>query len=307
LWFRPEFIQTVSWGGDPHKAVAASGARLRPRHSFALWREEVRRRSRPWTESSLEAADDLRRRAIEVDITRRFSSEQREVRVRNDLLAIVSHDLRGPLSAVLLQAEVMLHLTRGGDQEGAHVLHGSAERIRRSAAHMKALTDDLLDLASIEAHRFSLHLESVDSRELVEEALLAASPLAEAKRITLATELIDLPRLDADPERIFRVLSNLLGNAIKFTPEGGTITVRAERRAKDLSITVADTGPGIAADQLPHIFDRYWKAQSTGQAGSGLGLYIASGIIEAHGGNIWAESSAGGARFSFTLPLARPP
>ena len=170
---------------------------------------------------------------------------------------------------------------------------------------MKALIDDLLDLASIEAQRFALHLKSVESRDLVEEALLAASPLAEAKRITLAVELIDVPRLEADPERIFRVLSNLLGNAIKFTPEGGTITVRAERRGDDLSITVADTGPGIAADQLPHVFERYWKAQSTSQPGAGLGLYIANGIVEAHGGKIWAESSAGGARFTFTLPLAR--
>jgi light-regulated signal transduction histidine kinase (bacteriophytochrome) len=305
LWFRPEFIQTVSWGGDPNKPVAAdSGDRLRPRHSFARWREEVRLRSHPWTASNLEAADELRRRAIEVDIARRFANEQRAVRARNDLLAVVSHDLRGPLSAVLLQTEVMLHPTSAGDKD-TDKLRGSAERIRRSAAHMKALTDDLLDLASIEAHRFALHLESVESRELVEEALLAASPLAEAKRITLATELIDLPRLEADPERIFRVLSNLLGNSIKFTPEGGTITVRAERRGDDLSIAVADTGPGIAADQLPHIFERYWKAHSTSQPGAGLGLYISSGIVEAHGGKIWAESSAGGARFTFILPLAR--
>jgi len=296
----------VTWGGDPSKPVAAgSGDRLRPRHSFALWREEVRLRSRPWTASNLEAGDELRRRAIEVDIARRFLSEQRAVRARNDLLAVVSHDLRGPLSGVLLQTDLMLRLARGGDVEGANVLGSSAERIRRSAVHMKALTDDLLDLASIEAHRFALHLKAVESRELVEEALLDASPLAEAKRITLTAELIDAPRLEADPERIFRVLSNLLGNAIKFTPEGGTITVRAERRGDDLSIAVADTGPGIAADQLPHVFDRYWKAQSTSQPGSGLGLYIASGIVESHGGKIWAESSAGGATFTFILPLAR--
>jgi light-regulated signal transduction histidine kinase (bacteriophytochrome) len=308
LWFRPEFIQTVSWGGDPNKPVTAdSGDRLRPRHSFALWRQEVRLRSHPWTESSLEAADDLRRRAIEVDIGRRFLSEQRAVRARNDLLAVVSHDLRGPLSGVLLQTEVMLHLTQGADDagKGANVLHGSAERIRRSAAHMKALIDDLLDLASIEAHRFALHLKSVESRELVDDAVLAAAPLAEARRITLATELIDAPRLEADPERVFRVLSNLLGNAIKFTPEGGTITVRAERRGDDLSIAVADTGPGIAADHLPHVFERYWKVQSASQPGTGLGLYIANGIVEAHGGKIWAESSAGGATFTFTLPLTR--
>ena len=252
-----------------------SGDRLRPRHSFALWREEVRLRSHPWTASDLEAADELRRRAIEVDIERRLLSEQRAVRARDDLIAVVSHDLRSPLSAILLQAEVMLQPGTAAARRAARCCACGAERIRRSATHMKALIDDLLDLARIEAQRFALHLKSVESRVLVEEALLAASPLAEAKRITLAVELIDSPRLEADPERIFRVLSNLLGNAIKFTPEGGTITVRAETPRRRVVITVADTGPGIAADQLPHVFERYWKARPASQAGAGLGLYIA--------------------------------
>ena len=107
LWFRPEIIKTVNWGGDPTKPVAAdSGERLRPRHSFALWREEVRLHSHPWTASDLEAADELQRRAIEVDLERRLLSEQRAVRARDDLIAVVSHDLRNPLSAILLQAEV---------------------------------------------------------------------------------------------------------------------------------------------------------------------------------------------------------
>jgi len=206
---------------------------------------------------------------------------------------------------VVLPIDMKLRLTGAADQAGQNVLRGSAERIRRLAAHMKSLTDDLLDLASIEAHRFVLHLRSVESRELVDEALLVASPLAQAKQITLTLELIEVPRLEADPERMFRVLSNLLGNAIKFTPEGGTITIRTEHRDDDLWISIADSGPGIAPDQLPHLFERYWKGQSTSQSGSGLGLYIARGIVEAHGGRIWAESSDGGARFTFTLPLAR--
>ena len=306
LWFRPEIIKTVNWGGDPTKPVAAdSGERLRPRHSFALWREEVRLHSHPWTASDLEAADELRRRAIEVDLERRLLSEQRAVRARDDLIAVVSHDLKNPLSAILMQAELMLKRASVGSEETLHLLRVGVERIRRSATHMKALIEDLLDLARIEAQRFALHLQSVESRVLLDEALLAASPLAEAKRITLAVELIDSPRLEADPERIFRVLSNLLGNAIKFTPEGGTITVRAEPRGDELLITVIDTGPGIAADHLPHVFERYWKARPASQAGAGLGLYIAKGIVEAHGGRIWAESSAGGARLIFTLPLTR--
>jgi two-component system, chemotaxis family, sensor kinase Cph1 len=309
LWFRPELIQTVSWGGDPNKPVAAlPGDRLRPRHSFALWREEVRLRSHPWTPSNLEAADELQRRAIEVDLQRRVLSEQRAVRARDDLLAVVSHDLRSPLSGILLESDVlMLRPTPLEPELRARMLRGSVERIRRSASHMKALTDDLLDLATIEAHRFALHLQLVETRGLVEEASQIASALAQAKRIALVTQLIDTPRLQADPERILRVFSNLLGNAIKFTPEGGKITVRAERRGDDLSIAVADTGPGIPAENLPHLFDRYWKAAGTNKPGSGLGLYIASGIIEAHGGKLSAESSSAGARFIFTLPIAQRP
>jgi light-regulated signal transduction histidine kinase (bacteriophytochrome) len=303
LWFRPEIIQTVTWGGDPTKPVAAgSGEHLHPRHSFALWREEVKLRSHPWTASDLEAADELRRHAVEVDLERRLVSEQRAVQARDELIAVVSHDLRSPLTAILMTAETISRSAPAGDEERAR-LHVGAERIRRTATHMKALIDDLLDLAVIEANRFALHLQAVESRVLVEEALMAASPLAEAKRITLAVELIDSPRLQADPERILRVLSNLLGNAIRFTPETGTITVRTERRGDELLITVVDTGPGIAADQLPHIFERYWRARPASQVGAGLGLHIAKGIVEAHGGRIWAESSAAGARLSFTLPL----
>jgi signal transduction histidine kinase len=265
----------------------------------------VRFHSHPWTPSDLEAADELRRRAIEVDLERRLVSEQQAVRTRDDLIAVVSHDLRNPLSAILIQAELMLKTALVGSEEKLHPLHIGAERIARSATHMKALIEDLLDLASIETQRFTLHLQSVESRILLDEALLAASPLAEAKRISIAVDVIDLPRLEADPERIFRVLSNLLGNAIKFTPEGGIITLRAAPSGDELLITVIDTGPGIAADQLPHVFERYWKARPASQAGAGLGLYIARGIVEAHGGRIWAESSAGGARLIFTLPLTR--
>jgi light-regulated signal transduction histidine kinase (bacteriophytochrome) len=306
LWFRPEIIKTVNWGGDPTKPVAAdSGERLRPRRSFALWREEVRFHSHPWTASDLEAADELRRRAIEVDLERRLLSERMAVRAREDLIAVVSHDLRNPLSSILIQAELMLKPASVGSEESLHRLRMGAERIVRSASHMKALIDDLLDLAKIETGRFTLHLQSIESRVLLDEALMVASALTEAKRITLAVDLIDLPRLEADPERIFRVLSNLLGNAVKFTPEGGTITLRAAQRGDELLIAVIDTGPGIAADHLPHVFERYWKGRPASAAGAGLGLYIAKGIVEAHGGRIWAESSAGGARLIFTLPLTR--
>jgi signal transduction histidine kinase len=143
----------------------------------------------------------------------------------------------------------------------------------------------------------------VESRDLLEDAVTDAQPLADAKHISLVLDLSDPPKIDADPHRISQVLSNLIGNAIKFTPEGGTVTLHAQPRDGTLSVTIADTGRGIAPDDLAHIFDRYWRPKRSDVEGTGLGLYIARGIVEAHGGRVWAESSTQGATFVFTLPL----
>ena len=143
----------------------------------------------------------------------------------------------------------------------------------------------------------------MESRDLLEDARIDAQPLADAKHISLVLDLIDPPKIHADPHRISQVLANLLGNSIKFTPEGGTVTLRARSRDGVLSVTIADTGRGIAPEHLAHIFDRYWRPRGSEAEGTGLGLYIARGIVEAHGGRVWAESSAQGATFVFTLPL----
>lgn len=303
LWFRPELVETVSWGGDPNKAGSTdAGGRLRPRDSFARWREEVRCRASPWTVSDCEAAEELQRHALEFDLERRLASEQRAVRARDELLAVVSHDLRSPLATILMQVGLMKSETSAPGDGAA--LRACAERIARPAAQMKTLIDDLMDLAKIEAQRFVVRPRDVDSRSMVEEAVLTVAPLAESKQIRLSEEWIDTPRLHADRGQILRVLSNLLGNAIKFSPEGGEVTVRTERSDGNVMISVADTGPGIPADQLPWVFERYWQERPVSHAGAGLGLYIARGIVEAHGGRIWAESSPRGARLTFVLPLA---
>jgi len=304
MWFRPEIIWTVNWGGDPTKRIDAEvGKPLRPRHSFALWKEEVRGRSRPWTPGDLEAADEMQRRATEVDIERRLSSEQRAVRARDELLAVVSHDLRNPLFVVSLEAAHLLgHLPETGDQH-ARTMRESVDSIRRSATWMEALIEDLLDLARIEEKSFPLDIQAVESRSLLEDAVTDAQPLADAKHISLVLDLNDPPKIGADPRRISQVFSNLLGNAIKFTPEGGTVTLCAGLRDGALSVTIADTGRGIAPEDLAHIFDRYWRSKASEGGGTGLGLYITRGIVEAHGGRVWAESSPQGATFGFTLPL----
>lgn len=305
FWFRPEMVHTVNWGGDPSKpAQIDPSLRLHPRRSFELWKQEVRLQAHPWTESDVEALEDLRRITVEIDLARQVIREKKAVRVRDDLVAVVSHDLRNPLGVVQMQASWLLRAATGADGgEPSGLMRESAERIQRAVDRMNGLIFNLLDLAKIEAGRFELRCKSEQVTDMVNDTLIIVRPLADAKRITI-TEDIDNVRLDADRERLFQVLSNLLGNAIKFTPESGTIALSTRRRQDDVLFTISDTGRGIPAEQLPHVFDRYWQARRADHEGSGLGLFIAKGIVEAHGGRIWAESEPGaGSRFSFTLPL----
>jgi chemotaxis family two-component system sensor kinase Cph1 len=303
LWFRSEVPSTVHWGGDPNKPVVTDPSmRIHPRHSFDLWKEEVRLQSRQWIAGDMEAADDLRRNAMEIDLERQVLREQRAVRARDDLVAVVSHDLRNPLGVIQMQANILLRTVGPDDSEFSRRLRTSAEHIQRSVDRMNTLIRDLLDLARLEAGRFTVQCHPQQIGEMIEEALLILRPLADAKRIELQAALSEA-QVNADRDRIFQVLSNLVGNAIKFTPPGGRVSLRCEARSGEVLVTVADSGPGVPADMLVKVFDRYWQARSGDQEGTGLGLYIAKGIVEAHGGRIWAEARAdSGATFTFTLP-----
>src|SRR5690606_6307593 len=146
-----------------------------------------------------------------------------------------------------------------GDDEASARLREGVDRIRRAADRMNALIRDLLDLSKIEAGRFSVEARREELDEVLDGATLVLRPLATAKGIELTEQRVDTPPVFADRERIAQVLFNLVGNAIKFTPEGGHVTLRAERRGDEVAISVADDGPGIPADQLPHVFDRYWR------------------------------------------------
>ena len=143
---------------------------------------------------------------------------------------------------------------------------------------------------------------------MVAEVLETLEPLAVAKSLRLLSELAPGLAIRCDHDRVIQLFSNLIGNAIKFTPEGGVITVRAVPEGEVVRFSVVDTGPGISADELPHVFDRYYQAQRKNRDGIGLGLSIARGIVEAHGGRIWVEAEEGkGSTFSFTLPLGPSP
>jgi PAS domain S-box-containing protein len=234
---------------------------------------------------------------------------QRAVRVRDDTVGVVAHDLRNPVSAVKMLSHALLHLpqTQALPPEATEQLR----LIREAALQMDRLIQDLLDITRAETGRLALNPQPTTTVALLEGALRTLRPLVEEARLELRMDLPStLPNVNADPERIGQVLSNLIGNAIKFTEAGGRITVQAEEDKDAIRVSVSDTGRGIAREQLPHIFDRYWQTAEPAirSRGAGLGLPIARGIVQAHGGRIWAESEVGkGSTFIFTLPVASQP
>ena len=178
--------------------------------------------------------------------------------------------------------------------------------LHRAGERMNRLIQDLLDVKRMESGHLSVDTCSVPVATLLAESADSLRPLAAAAALDLLVDAPStLPRVMADRHRMHQVLSNLIGNAIKFTPRGGTITLRGEAAANEVRVTVADSGPGIPAEQLPHIFGQFWQGTRTDRRGIGLGLAIAKGVVEAHHGRIWVESTLGaGSTFFFTLPAA---
>ena len=259
-----------------------------------------------YSSSDLQLAQDLASRAaLAMDNARLYIKAQRAITARDATLALVSHDLRNPLAVILMKASLML---KDADKDRRAESRNFIESVRRSAERMNRLIQDLLDVSSIEAGRFSIERKPQPVAPLVSGAVEAMRVQAAPKSLRVDTALSEDDLLaDCDADRIGQVLTNLIGNAIKFTETGGSITVRVEPRTSEVCISVSDTGPGISESDLRHIFDRFWHAQRSARGGTGLGLSIAKGIVEVHGGRIWVESEVGvGSTFFFTLPLARP-
>ena len=247
--------------------------------------------------------------AVLRDVSARQKAEdalRQAIQARDDMMGIVSHDLRNPANAVKMLAASIL-----ADAEHGRVPEDIVERVRvmqQAAGQMDALIQDLLDVTRIEAGRLRVAPRHVDPRALVLRALEAMRPLAELAGVTLHESYDeDLPEVNADPERITQVVSNVVGNSLKFTPAGGRVTMKVQRGGRGVVITVADTGEGIPPEQLPRIFDRFFQVSHDGRVGArqgaGLGLPIARGIIEAHGGSISVESEPGaGSLVTIELP-----
>ncbi len=240
------------------------------------------------------ASDLADRIALGIDNARLYAAAQHAVRARDELIAVISHDLRNPLGVIGLALQMI--------EQDPESLSSALPRAQRAADRMQRLIDDLMDIARIESGALSVDLKPVDLAGILDDTFEQHRVLAASKQITLVRDHEDsVGTAIADRHRLGQALSNLLGNALKFTPAGGTIRLGAERRGDRIAISVTDSGPGIAHEHLPHIFDRYWQ-RDRGKDGVGLGLAIVKGIVDAHGGNLEVESQLGeGATFRIAL------
>lgn len=222
------------------------------------------------------------------------------LRSREKVLAVVVHDLRNPLTAVQMTSEALArHATDPASLRRIKV-------IDRAVARMEGLIRDLFDSARSEHGELQMVMQPEDVESMVDEVIELHAPLAQEHGVSLEALAVDAPRggarLTCDRHRVLQVLGNLVGNALQFTPKGGRITLRTEMQERAVRFAVEDTGPGIKPEHLAHVFEQYWKSDSNG---TGLGLYLASSIVRAHGGEIGVQSELGrGASFFFTIPRA---
>lgn len=267
--------------------------------------DETLRREREDSARVLSALVPLARKSTDWKLMTERASSAAALSYRDDFLGMVSHDLNNLLGGVVLAAGM---ISRHAPQtpEGKRVATG-ASHIQLYAARMKRLIGDLTDVTSLAAGKLAITALPQDGKDLVAEALASFRLLAAEKGISLEGDAPGVPLpLVCDRGRILQVLTNLLGNAVKFTPEGGTVSARAARTGDEVWFFVMDSGPGIPEDLLEAIFERFWQAGTADRRGLGLGLYIAKSIVEAHGGRIWAESGISeGSTLCFTLPAGR--
>ena len=266
---------------------AISLLRLGPRTGWAL-------------DETVAGAKFAMRAGLALENARLYSAARRATQARDEILAVVSHDLRNPLSSIAICARTLREESTAGSEQSA-MLGAIAE----ATDWMSRLIHDLLDASAIEAGRLSIVQRPESLGSIVDAAVGMSAAEAADKEILLAIDVEPaLPAVHADAGRVGQVIGNLLENAVKFTEKGGRIGVRARLKAPFVEVSVTDTGSGIPIDEQSRVFDRFWQSRRTAGRGSGLGLAIARGLVEAHGGTIWVESEPGrGSAFTFTLPM----
>jgi PAS domain S-box-containing protein len=243
-------------------------------------------------------------RGVTIDIHHIKAAEEREraarqdaeraAHARDEVLAVVAHDLRNPLYTMRLACDTLAEATLGQRQVGM---------LQRAIRQMQGLIGDLVDAASIRASRFRISPAEVDAAKLVQEIADDFAGEAEEKGVVLRVEIASSAIVQCDQRRIAQALGNLVNNALKFTEAGGSVTLRVQVDDLRAEFVVEDTGRGIAQDELEKVFEREWQSNDTAHLGSGMGLYISKGVVEAHAGEIRVQSELGrGSKFTFTLP-----
>lgn len=256
---------------------------------------------RDLTPDDVRMTEELARRAaVAIENARLYDDAQRALRAREEILAIVTHDLRAPLSSVLAAASLLTSkdaLEPDGDR-----IRQRGETIQRAAQHMLRLVTDLTDLAQIDSGRLAIERSLQNPADVVREAVEALEPVVMRRGGTLQARIASgMPRIPLDRDRVRQVLANLVGNASKVGAT--TIVVGADAHDTEMVFWVSDNGPGIPAEDLPRMFDRYWRGRESQYKGSGLGLPISHGIVQAHGGRMWIESTVGvGSTFFLSIP-----
>jgi signal transduction histidine kinase len=251
-----------------------------------------------------EAAVEFTLRATE-QINEALRTAEAAVRAREDVIAVVSHDLKNPLNVIHGSAAMLDDALGAPNLEAERApLRSHVARIRRSSIRMNRLITDLLDLAKIREGRVEIEVREEHTTDLLAEAMDQSAPLAEQRPVRLENEGGPNELVICDRERVLQVFDNIVGNAIKFSTPGDVVRLAVESSPHECTFAVRDAGPGIPAQELPRLFDRFWTSpRGTSGSGTGLGLAIARGIVEAHGGRIWVESALGeGTSFFFTLP-----
>ncbi|MDP2341798.1 MAG: PAS domain S-box protein [Deltaproteobacteria bacterium] len=268
--------------------------------------------SRLYGPAELRVAEELARRAaLSIENARLYRTARHAIQVRDDVLGIVAHDLRNPLNSILMQVGVLQRRAAEADVRSGPTDPRSLrplEAIERAATRMNRLIQDLLDVTRMEAGRLSVELAPVGPRQVIADCVEAQLGLARGAAVELHVDVApSLPDVVGDRDRLLQVFENLIGNAIKFTRPGGRVTIGAAPTEHEVLFWVADTGTGIDADAVPHVFDRFWQARKGDRKGAGLGLPIVKGVVEAHSGRVWVESAPDrGSTFFFTIPTAAP-
>jgi signal transduction histidine kinase len=297
-------VERAEWAGFPSNLRLPIRVRGRTLGALSL----VSARPERYGPADVQLFESLVQRiAAAVDAALLFQQAQEAVRWREELLAVVSHDIKTPLLVVRMNAEMLLNAARPKDEERRRHGRRHLETILQAAAQMRDLIGGVLDRARMQGMPMPLAAQPLAVDGLVQQTLEVLRPLALEKYQDLKVEVCPgLPRVLADKERILQVLHNLVGNAIKFSAAGSTIGIRARQVDGQVRLSVKDNGPGIAPEDVPHLFERFWRAAGVSERGTGLGLSIVKSIVEAHGGSLWVETQVGtGSTFFFTLPVAK--